>query len=144
MRPNLVGYQQGVRQWSLKADLIEELPQTTDTQIKLVEITEGLLYRDGEPHLRFTADGGTWRPSTEVLHLDGNVRFEQDDQQFVSDWLSADMKVEQMRFVGNVVWRSQDGSEIRADEAIYNSKEDVVEFHGTHGPVTFTFQGSDP
>lgn len=85
----IVGTRDGVRQWRLEAESMHD----QDGQVHLVGITQGVLYRDGEGYLEFTADRGIWNRSTEDLHLLGNVKVYQEGEQILAtdslQWRSA-------------------------------------------------------
>ena len=162
--PHFVGYHEGVRQWSLRAETIEE-GDGADGTFVLHGISEGVLYRDGSPHLRFRADRGTWRREGGDLRLEGNVRFYEgetevlsseviewyadeerlvspvrvralyDGQRVEADALDARIKDETALLTGNVVWVTPEGIEVRAERAEY--AQDRLVFSGLLAPVRF-------
>lgn len=85
----IVGTRDGVRQWRLEAESVHD----QDGQVHLVGITQGVLYRDGEAYLEFTAERGIWNRRTEDLHLLGNVKVYQAGEQILATdslrWQSA-------------------------------------------------------
>lgn len=135
--PNLVGYKQGVRQWSLKADAITELPGESGSEVQLDRIREGWMYKDGKPDVHFTAAEGVWTKARNELVLTGDVVVETASQRFRADRLTADMNGEHMHLQGHVQWHDQT-SQIRADEAFYNSVADTIEFIGVDDWAVFT------
>ncbi len=85
----IVGTRDGVRQWRLEAESVHD----QDGQVHLVGIAQGVLYRDGEAYLEFTAERGIWHRRTEDLHLLGNVKVYQEGEQILAtdslQWRSA-------------------------------------------------------
>lgn len=134
-RPVIVSSRQGVRQWSLEADVIEDVTEGSRRLARITRITEGALYQDGDVTLRFTADEGVWDQSSGELELSGNVRFFRDDQEIRARRMVVEVGAEVMRFLGDVEWHGESGT-IRAEEAVYRSKEEVVEFFGRGSPVS--------
>lgn len=139
-RPNLVSYKQGSRSWSLKAQSIEEMPDRRDQIVRLIDITDGIVFKEGQPNLYFSADEGTWRKDSDQLLFSGNVLVIQENQRFTADTLTADMSKEEMHFVGNVRWESDTRTQIVAHEAVYRSENDTVEFRGAEDPVVMSQQ----
>lgn len=152
-KPHFVGYHEGVRQWSLRANLIEEEQPNRPDVLLLHGITEGILYRDGEEDLRFQAQRGVWRALTGVLELEGDVIFwDETDELLVSErvvWYSREENLvspvratvrydgqraeadelevrladEIVTLNGNVVWTTQDGFQVKAQSAVYTGDE---------------------
>lgn len=85
----VVGTRDGVRQWRLEAASMRDQGE----QVLLTGIAQGMLYRDGEGYLEFTADEGIWDQRTEDLHLSGDVRIYQEGEQILAtenlQWQSA-------------------------------------------------------
>ena len=78
--PRFVGLHQGVRQWSLAADAIEETRgEKGERIVYLMGVHDGQLYRDGKVALRFEAARGVWREPGSDLVLEGDVVFTSDD-----------------------------------------------------------------
>lgn len=88
-QPTIVGTRDGVRQWRLEAESMRD----GAGQVFLTGIAQGVLYRDGEGYLEFSADQGIWDQYTEDLHLTGDVRVYQDGEQLIAtdslQWKSA-------------------------------------------------------
>lgn len=68
----LIHSEGGVRKWRLKVDVLREFGE----RVHLEGITEGILYREGDEGLRFSADRGEYDTSTGDLELSGNVQVE--------------------------------------------------------------------
>src|SRR5690606_11544652 len=74
--PRFVGYHQGVRQWELEADEIEERQDEKGGRlVDLTRVRHGILYRDGEESMRFEADRGVWHEESSDLTLEADVVF---------------------------------------------------------------------
>lgn len=170
--PHFVGYHEGVRQWSLEANLIEEDGPDNPGVLLLREITQGVLYREGEEYLTFHADRGVWRPERSQLELEGDVRFHEDGELLLSSekvmWYGSDERLvspvrvlayydgqrveadrlevesveDTVKLSGNVLWTNPDGIQVRAESALYTGDELV--FEGLLEPVRFELdQGGD-
>lgn len=126
IRPTAVGMQGGERQWELTADRMSE----RDGKVYLDVIEPGLLYRDGEPYLTFSAQAGVWDQATDVLELTGNVRVFRDGEPLLeSDKLVWDGRREILTSPGPVRIHHE-GTTIRADTMIGYVKKDELVFRG--------------
>lgn len=163
--PHFVGYHRGVRQWSLRAEVIEEDALRAPGVLHLTGITEGVLYKDGSAHLRFHAERGVWRQERGDLELEGDVRFYElekellsaervfwygaderlvapervtlyhSDQRVEADSLEALLAEDTVRLSGNVEWTTDSGVRVRASHAVYSGNE--LQFSELLEPIRF-------
>lgn len=161
--PHFIGYHEGVRQWSLRAAVVEEADGAEEGAFILYDISEGILFRKDRPDLRFRADRGVWRRADGDLELEGNVRFFEGDTEVLAaprvlwraseerliasgriranydgqiveaDFLDARIAEDTATLSGNVVWITPEGLEVRAERAEY--AEDRLVFSGLLQPV---------
>ena len=66
---HLVGRREGVRQW--EADARGIVQGLSGGPLRFREVTNGVLYREGSPYLRFRGDGGRFEETTGRLWLEG-------------------------------------------------------------------------
>ncbi len=66
------GRERGERAWLLSAARVEA--GAGDGGAEMYQITDGEIYRDGQPHLTFSAGRGVYDGKTGRLRLDGGVR----------------------------------------------------------------------
>ena len=66
------GREGGERAWMLWASRVET--GTGDSRAEMYQITEGEIYRGGEPYLTFSAGRGVYDSKTGQLRLDGGVK----------------------------------------------------------------------
>lgn len=66
------GREGGERAWMLRAARVET--GAGDGRAEMYQITEGEIYRGGEPHLTFSAGRGVYDSKTGQLRLDGGVK----------------------------------------------------------------------
>lgn len=129
--PRFVGLHQGVRQWALSADAIEEARGPDDERIvTLIRVHDGLLYRDGEVALRFEAARGIWREPGSDLLLEGGVVFvNSDGLRFETETVRWNAQDERLTAPGTVeiVYRDQ---RFVADRLDADVKNDRYEFWG--------------
>lgn len=167
--PHFVGYRKGERQWSLKAAAVEEGDENESGIVHLIDISEGILYREGKPDLHFTADRGEWNQERGSLALNGAVRFSSGGetvfeaervvwdgdaqeltapvrvhlnykgQDIAADRLVAKGQEDTVTLSGNVVWATESGLEVRAQKAVYTKGD--IHFSGLEGPVRLTLEG---
>lgn len=161
-KPHFVKYRPGgEREWSLRADVVEEASDGSGT-VAFQNISEGILFRDGEPHFRFVADQGSltserdlrlvgnvvfyegdepvfasqeviWRSSEEIVLAPGTVTAHYDGHTLLAGRLEARLKEDTVELSGNVMWTTGDGIEVTADRAVY--ADERLEFSGLTGPV---------
>lgn len=171
-RPHFVGYQGGVRQWSLQAESIEEAGADQPGVLLMEDIKEGVLYRDGEVHLTFHARRGIWKSDEGELELEGDVVFYDEGVHLLSaekvlwdsneeqitvpvrvyatlggdeveaDFLEARLAEERVELRGNVFWTTKEGVEVRAAHALYVDNE--AAFTGLLEPVRVPIKEDSP
>lgn len=159
LSPVFTRYHRGVRQWTLRFDRVVESPDEKAIYL-LERVSEGVWYRDGEPELRFEAERGRWNQETGDLELFGNVRFEGNDglsflapsvhwnaeterliapeqvsvdlrgHRLRADRLTFDAEVERVTLEGGVEWIGDDGLRVYGERAIYDQKDDRLQFYG--------------
>lgn len=162
----VVGRRQGDRQFELDAGAIAD----DDDWVRIDEIENGLLYRDGEVFVTFDAAGGRWhRPSNNlvlvgdvVLVYDGRVHMRTDELEWraaeelvispgpvsmVIDGdvvqaarMEADLDEERVRLVGDVHIVRPSGESVEMAEVVYWLAEDRLEGYG-RGRLVF---GGEP
>ena len=129
--PRFVGYHQGVRQWELEADEIEERHDEKGGRlVHLTRVRHGILYRDGEESMRFEADRGVWHEKSSDLTLEGNVVFtNQDGMRFTTEvvYWNADTEALSSPTPVRITYKDQ---EFVADQLDADVKADVYRFIG--------------
>lgn len=161
-QPHFVKYRKGgEREWSLKAEVVEEATDGSGT-VNFEAITEGVLFQENKPRFSFVADRGTLTEERD-LHLmghvifyeDGEAVFESDEviwqaeretvlaptlvtanydgQRLTADRLEARLREDTVTLSGNVLWTTEEGIQVRAGSAVY--ADDRLEFTGSDGPV---------
>lgn len=141
VRPTAIGMLDGERQWELEAERMHE----HEGRVYLTAIDPGLLYRDGEPYLSFTAQTGVWHRTSDRLELEGDVRVYRDDEELLrSEVLTWDGRTEILTSPGPVQIHHE-GNTIRADRMVGHVKEDELIFQGnvkvTSGRITLSVPG---
>lgn len=126
VRPTVIGMLDGVRQWELETERMREQGDL----VYMEQIERGLLYREGEEYVTFTADEGIWNRHQDELELLGNVEVFRDGERLLeSERLVWQGRSEVLASPGPVQI-AIDGNKIRADEMIGNVKQDELVFLG--------------
>jgi len=160
--PHFVKYRRGgEREWSLKAEVVEEATDGSGT-VHFEKITEGVLFKENEPRFSFVADRGVltaerdlrlignvtffedgesvfesneviWQAATETVLAPTAVSANYDGQRLRADRLEAKLREDTVTLSGNVVWTTQEGIEVWAGMAVY--ADERLQFTGGDEPV---------
>lgn len=152
----VVGRHRGQRQFELDAATIAD----DDEWVRIEEIRNGVLYRDGRVFVTFDADAGSWHRATNDLVLTGNVslvyeerasmhterlEWRADDELVVApgpvrmvidgdvaeaDAMEADLDEERVRLRGDVRIVRASGDVVQMEDVVYWLAEERLEGYG--------------